>query len=225
MRVLRLARHPPSIASQSRRSCGPDGILTSKRRPEGGIFPRELLHAGVLYEESVLVVLHFPQVAAGEKISAPRGLHMRGCITSNNTSGRTLAPMMGGGAAEEVRYTAFLLDEDSRLALLGWASEVDSSLALPPDWTTRADHLTIWHRPTPERMAGYDLCGFRCELRVLGLAKDHRALAVHVEVPDFVPTPDAEVRAPRPFVPRETKTIELTRPDGPRAHPLSLIHI
>jgi len=103
--------------------------------------------------------------------------------------------MMGGGAAEEVRYTAFLLDEDSRLALLGWASEVDSSLALPPDWTTRADHLTIWHRPTPERMAGYDLCGFRCELRVLGLAKDHRALAVHVEVPDFVPTPDAEVRA------------------------------
>ena len=81
---------------------------------------------------------------------------MRGCITSNNTSGRTLAPMMGGGAAEEVRYTAFLLDEDSRLALLGWASEVDSSLALPPDWTTRADHLTIWHRPTPERMAGYD---------------------------------------------------------------------
>lgn len=127
--------------------------------------------------------------------------------------------MMGGGAAEEVRYTAFLLDEDSRLALLRWASEVDSSLALPPDWTTRADHLTIWHRPTPERMAGYDLCGFRCELRVLGLAKDHRALAVHVEVPDFVPTPDAEVRAPRPFVPRETKTIELTRPDGPRAHP------
>lgn len=144
-------------------------------------------------------------------------VNTRGCITSNATSGRTLAAMMGGGAAEEVRYTAFLLDEDSRLALLGWASEVDSSLALPPDWTTRSDHLTIWHRPTPERMAGYDLCGFRCELRVLGLAKDHRALAVHVEVPDFVPTPDAEVRAPRPFVipppERKTKTIELTRPD------------
>lgn len=127
----------------------------------------------------------------GSRQAGNEGVHQK----TNTTSGRTLTPMMGGGAAEEVRYTAFLLDEDSRLALLGWASEVDSSLALPPDWTTRADHLTIWHRPTPERMAGYDLCGFRCELRVLGLAKDHRALAVHVEVPDFVPTPDAEVRA------------------------------
>ena len=101
--------------------------------------------------------------------------------------------MSEGRPPKEVRYTAFLLDEDSRVSLLAWTSEVGH--VVPPEWTTSADHLTLWHRPRPERMVEYTgMCGFRCELKVLGVAKDHRTLAVHVDVPDYIPNPDAPVR-------------------------------
>ena len=97
------------------------------------------------------------------------------------------------GLTKEARYTALILDEDSRVSLLAWTSEVGH--VVPPEWTTAADHLTLWHRPSPERMLGYGgMCGFRCELKVLGVAKDHRTLAVHVDVPDYIPNPDAPVR-------------------------------
>ena len=101
--------------------------------------------------------------------------------------------MSEGRPPKEVRYTAFLLDEDSRVSLLAWTSEVGH--VVPPEWTTSADHLTLCHRPSPERMLEYTgMCGFRCELKVLGVAKDHRTLAVHVDVPDYIPNPDAPVR-------------------------------
>ena len=97
------------------------------------------------------------------------------------------------GLTKEARYTALILDEDSRVSLLAWTSEVGH--VVPPEWTTSADHLTLWHRPSPERMVEYTgMCGFRCELKVLGVAKDHCTLAVHVDVPDYIPNPDAPVR-------------------------------
>ena len=96
-----------------------------------------------------------------------------------------------------VRYLAFLLDDVSRCSLLDWVAELSGGHPGADDdgWTVHADHVTVAHRDA----SGFDAAlasfpwGMACEMRVLGIAGDARARAVHVEVPDFVPHPAAEV--------------------------------
>jgi DNA-nicking Smr family endonuclease len=96
-----------------------------------------------------------------------------------------------------VRYLAFLLDDVSRCSLLDWVAELSGGHPGADDdgWSVHADHVTVAHRDAP----GFDAAlasfpwGMACEMRVLGIAGDARARAVHVEVPDFVPQPAAEV--------------------------------
>ena len=96
-----------------------------------------------------------------------------------------------------VRYLAFLLDDVSRCSLLDWVAELSGGHPGADDdgWTVHADHVTVAHRDA----SGFDAAlasfpwGMSCEMRVLGIAGDARARAVHVEVPDFVPHPAAEV--------------------------------
>ena len=93
---------------------------------------------------------------------------------------------------DRVRYLAFLLDDLSRCSLLDWVRELGGEGANEERWVVSADHCTIAHAPTPEQLASFPW-GVACEMRVLGVAGDARARAVHVEVPDFVPAPAAAV--------------------------------
>ena len=97
---------------------------------------------------------------------------------------------------DRVRYLAFLLDDLSRCSLLDWVRELGGEGANEERWVVSADHCTIAHAPTPEQLASFPW-GVACEMRVLGVAGDARARAVHVEVPDFVPAPAAGSHAGR----------------------------
>lgn len=97
-------------------------------------------------------------------------------------------------AGRKVRYTAFLLDDVSRCALLNWMCELGAES--PSEWTTFCDHVTVHHAPTAAQLASFPF-GIPCEMAVLGAAGDERARAVHVDVPDFVPQPASAVRLRR----------------------------
>jgi hypothetical protein len=75
-------------------------------------------------------------------------------------------------------------------ALVQWLSSLGAEI--PPDWNTFADHVTIAHQPSRAHLARFPW-GLPCEMRVLGVAADWRAQAVHVDVPDWVPPPSAAV--------------------------------
>ena len=94
------------------------------------------------------------------------------------------------GRRRRVRYTAFLLDDISRCSLLDWMRDLGAES--PGDWTVSCDHVTIHHMPSAEQLANFPF-GIPCDMRVLGVAGDERARAIHVEVPDFVPQPASAV--------------------------------
>ena len=101
-----------------------------------------------------------------------------------------LAPSESSSSDDPVRYLAFLLDDVSRCLLLDWTRDLggEDGGEHARGWIVHADHCTIAHSPTEAQLATFPW-GLECEIRVLGVAGDARARAVHVELPDFIPQP------------------------------------
>ena len=121
----------------------------------------------------------------------------RSSSSSCSCSGNTSTGGVGGeggrpeaSSSVRVRYTAFLLDDGSRDALLAFMRELGA--APPLEWSVTCDHVTIQHTPSEAQLASFPF-GVPCEMAVLGVAGDERARAVHVDVPDFVPQPASAV--------------------------------
>jgi hypothetical protein len=105
-----------------------------------------------------------------------------------------LAPSESSSSDDPVRYLAFLLDDVSRCLLLDWTRDLggEDGGEHARGWIVHADHCTIAHSPTEAQLATFPW-GLECEIRVLGVAGDARARAVHVELPDFIPQPASGV--------------------------------
>ena len=82
-----------------------------------------------------------------------------------------------------ISYSAVVLDESSRSLLLSKVSTY-----IPPDWTIKADHMTITLGPIVDPKGRWDLSthytkGSRISLEVGAIRVDQRAIAVEIELP------------------------------------------
>ena len=103
-----------------------------------------------------------------------------------------------------VHYCGLFLDGVERSKLLDWVGQLGGP---PPGFQVYADHVTVHYKPDLDQLSRFPF-GLVADLRVLGIANNDGAMAVHVEIPEWVPTPAAAVphvtvavapgRAPQP---------------------------